>query len=150
MRTIRQKELTDIKVSDLMISSEKVAHVQINNPLEHALLVLVKSGYSAVPVLDTTYKLFGIISKTTILNQTLGLERFEIERLSEMNVHEVMNTDIPRLSKEDDLMSGLNAVINHPFVCVANEEGFFDGILTRRAILKHVRNNLYVMRETNS
>ncbi len=44
------KQLTDVLVSDLIISSEKVAHVQLNNPLEHALLVLVKSGYSAVPV----------------------------------------------------------------------------------------------------
>ncbi len=149
MCTIRQRELTDVKVSDLMIPSEKVAHVQKNNPLEHALLVLVKSGYSAVPVLDTSYKLFGIISKTIILNQTLGLERFEIEKLSDMRVHEVMNTDIPILSKGDHLMSGLNAVIDHPFVCVADEEGFFDGILTRRAILKHVRKDLYTVRETD-
>jgi len=60
------KQLTDIFVSDLMISSEKVAHVQINNPLEHALLVLVKSGYSAVPVLDASSKLVGTIGKTII------------------------------------------------------------------------------------
>ncbi len=53
MSMIREdKELKDLTVQDLMIPSEKVAHVQLNNPLEHALLVLVKSGYYAVPVLD--------------------------------------------------------------------------------------------------
>ncbi|MEC5426019.1 cyclic-di-AMP-binding protein CbpB [Virgibacillus sp. C22-A2] len=143
MSLTQDKKLTDIKVGDLMISSEKVAHVQVNNPLEHALLVLVKSGYSAVPVLDASYKLVGVVGKTIILNQILGLERFEIEKLSDMRVHEVMNTEIPCLSGEDSFMKGLNAIINHPFVCVADKEGYFDGILTRRAILKQLKRDIY-------
>ncbi len=51
MISIPKDEFQQILVKDLMISSEKVAHVQIGNSLEHALLVLVKSGYSAIPVL---------------------------------------------------------------------------------------------------
>lgn len=137
------KELTNIYVADLMISSEKVAHVQLNNPLEHALLVLVKSGYSAVPVLDASYKLVGTIGKTVILNQILGLEHFEVEKLADMQVHEVMNRDIVRLTKEDTMIDGLKAAINSNFVCVADEEGYFDGILTRRAILKQLKRDFY-------
>lgn len=143
MSLIQDKQLTDIVIEDLMISSEKVAHVQLNNPLEHALLVLVKSGYSAVPVLDASYKLVGTIGKTLILNEILGLERFETERLSEMRVHEVMNTDIPSLSRKDSFMNGLKAVINYPFVCVSDDQGYFDGILTRRAILKQMKRDFY-------
>lgn len=142
------KKITDISVADLMISSEKVAHVQINNPLEHALLVLVKSGYSAVPVLDSSYKLVGIVGKTVILNQILGLERFEVERLSDMRVEEVMKTDIPRLKSYNVFTDGLKAVINSPFVCVEDDDGYFDGILTRRAILKELKRDLY-MRKKN-
>jgi predicted transcriptional regulator len=137
------KKMTEIFVSDLMIASEKVAHVQLNNSLEHALLVLVKSGYSAVPVLDSSYKLVGTIGKTVILNQILGLERIEVEKLSEMVVHEVMKTGIPRIKPESTFMDGLNAVINSPFVCVADSEGYFDGILTRRALLKQLKKDLY-------
>lgn len=137
------KQLTHILVSDLMISSEKVAHVQINNPLEHALLVLVKSGYSAVPVLDASSKLVGTIGKTVILNQILGLERFEVEKLSHMTVQEVMKADIPLLTKDDTFTDGLKEVINTPFVCVVDEDGYFDGILTRRAILKELRRYIY-------
>ncbi|MDY0408048.1 cyclic-di-AMP-binding protein CbpB [Virgibacillus soli] len=135
--------IMNINVGDLMIPAEKVAHVQISNPLEHALLVLVKSGYSAVPVLDSSYKLKGIIGKSIIINQTLGLERFEFEKLSEMKVQEVMDEDIPTLSKEVSFIEGLKAVINTPFVCVTDQEGYFDGILTRRAILKFVRDDFY-------
>ena len=137
------KQITDIYVADLMISSEKVAHVQLSNSLEHALLVLVKSGYSAVPVLDTSYRLVGTIGKTVILNQILGLERIEVEKLSDIEVHEVMKQDIQRLTKEDTFMEGLKAVINSPFICVADNEGYFDGILTRRAILKHLKQEFY-------
>ena len=136
-------DLETITVADLMIPSEKVAHVQINNPLEHALLVLVKSGYSAVPVLDGQYKLVGTISKTMILNETLGLERFEVEQLSNRTVGEIMKKDIQRLKKEDSMIDGLKAVINVPFVCIADEQGFFDGILTRRAVLKQIKRDYY-------
>ncbi|SFB35417.1 CBS domain-containing protein [Lentibacillus halodurans] len=139
MSATQDKKLTDIVIGDLMISSEKVAHVQVNNPLEHALLILVKSGYSAVPVLDSSYKLVGTIGKTRILNTVLGLERFEMEKLSETPVHEAMNTDIPCLSKTDTFMEGLKVVINYPFVCIADDEGYFDGILTRRVILKQLK-----------
>src|SRR5699024_7074989 len=93
----KDKQLTDIYVADLMISSEKVAHVQLNNPLEHALLVLMKSGYSAVPVLDASYQFKGVIRKTAILNQTLGMERLEVEKLSDIVVSEVMDQDVPTI-----------------------------------------------------
>ncbi|KGX91572.1 hypothetical protein N781_03505 [Pontibacillus halophilus JSM 076056 = DSM 19796] len=143
MISIQSEELMNITVEDLMIPSEKVAHVQGGNPIEHALLVLVKSGYSAVPVLDPTYKLKGVISKTIIIDNMLGIERFELEKLSEIRVEEVMNEDIPCLNKTDSFSKGLDAVVDHPFVCVSDEDGYFDGILTRRAILKHLKRHLY-------
>lgn len=143
MSMIQDRQLVDITVAELMISSEKVAHVQLNNPLEHALLVLVKSGYSAVPVLDASYKLAGVIGKTVILNQILGLERFEIEKLSEMRVQEIMDHDVTTISKENNLLDGLNAIIDNNFICVVDEEGYFDGILTRRAILKQLKKEIY-------
>src|SRR5690625_1982435 len=137
------QQLTDVRISDLMIDSELVAHVQVNDPLEHALLVLVKSGYSAVPVLDEKFKLVGTISKTAILNEMLGLERFEVEKLANFIVRDVMKTDIPKLKKEDRLIDGLKAVINAPFVCIVDDEGYLDGILTRRNILKQLKRDYY-------
>ncbi|MFS0751999.1 cyclic-di-AMP-binding protein CbpB [Oceanobacillus sp. 1P07AA] len=144
MSTIQETQLSDLFISDYFVPSEKVAHVQLNNPLEHALLVLVKSGYAAVPVLDSSYKFVGIIGKTVILNETLGLEKFEMERLAEMKVEEVMNTDVPTLTRDHTILDGLNAVINHAFICIVDSEGYFDGILTRRAILKQVKKNIYI------
>ncbi|CDQ19927.1 cyclic-di-AMP-binding protein CbpB [Halobacillus karajensis] len=136
MISLEKEALRIPLVSELMIPSEKVAHVQIGNPLEHALLVLVKSGYSAVPVLDPTYQFQGVISKTKILEETLGIEEFELNRLSEMTVKEVMDNEVPCLQPGDNMIDAMHKLIDFPFVCVTNEEGEFDGIVTRRTILK--------------
>ncbi|MBA2174352.1 CBS domain-containing protein [Halobacillus locisalis] len=136
MVSIEKDKLTWPTLAELMIPSEKVAHVQIGNPLEHALLVLVKSGYSAVPVLDPTYKFQGVISKTKILEETLGIEEFELNRLSEIQVNEIMDADVPCLQPGNHMIDALHKLIDYPFVCVTNEDGEFDGIITRRSILK--------------
>lgn len=144
MSNMKQLSLLDITAATLMIPSEKVAHVQMNNPLEHALLILVKSGYSAVPVLDTTYKFKGTIGKNLILNHVLGLERFEMEKLAEVEVHDVMNQEIPCVNKQDDFLTCLKSVIDYPFICVVDQDGYFDGILTRRAILKELNKYIHI------
>lgn len=131
-------------IKDLIISSTKVAHVQLGNSLEHALLVLIKSGYSAIPVLDHQYHLHGLISTNMIMNKTLGLERFELEQMSEHTVDEVMDTKMPRLKDSDEFMKALEVSINHPFVCIVDDNQYFQGILTRKSILalayRHFRN----------
>lgn len=143
MVSVPSTEIQETIVGDLMIPGEKVAHVHYKNPLEHALLVLVKTGYSAVPVLDSNSHFQGIISKTMIIDRILGIERFEVEKLSELSVEEAMQKDIPTVTKEASFQVGLKLVINHPFVCVVNEDGLFEGILTRRVILKRLNRQLH-------
>ena len=78
------ENLLTTHLQKLMIPSEKVAHVQVGNSLEHALLVLTKSGYTAIPVLDPHYKLHGLISTPIIMESILGLERIEYEKAIKM------------------------------------------------------------------
>jgi CBS domain-containing protein len=58
-----------------------------------------------------------------------------------------MSEDIPQLTKEDTLMKGLNTLINHTFVCVQDKDGYFEGILTRRAILKQFKKDIYTSKK---
>lgn len=136
MISLQTDELLQTSIKDIIIPAEKVAHVLIGNPLEHALLVLIKTGYSAIPVLDASNKLHGLISKTLILDSVLGIERIELEKLEGRKVQEIMDTKIPRLQETDSFVKALDLMINHPFVCVVDQEGHFIGIMTRRAILK--------------
>lgn len=124
------------KISDIMIPSERVAHVQVGNSLEHALLVLTKSGYTAIPVLDPHYRLHGLISTPIIMESILGLERIEYEKLEQKRVEEVMNHSIQCLKVDASLQNTLELLVDNPFLCVENDNGVFIGILTRRAVLK--------------
>ncbi|WP_455675878.1 cyclic-di-AMP-binding protein CbpB [Pradoshia sp.] len=138
MLEIQKLDGFELAVKDFMISSERVAHVQKGNNLEHALLVLTRSGYTAIPVLDHTFKLQGLISTPKIMDVIMGLERIEFEKLEEMKVEDVMNADLPCLDVNDPLEEALELLIDHPFICVIEDNGTFAGILTRRQVLKQV------------
>lgn len=142
MYSFQKDVILNTNIEDLMVSSDKVAHVQVDNPLEHALLVLTKSGYSAVPVLDHSYRLKGLISTTMIMETVLGIQSFEMEKLSQLKVEDVMNSDIPTLKVNHDFMRALGLTINHPFVCIEDDDGLFKGILTRRSFIKLFTKNL--------
>ena len=132
----RDSEFFKMNILDLMIPSERVAHVQVGNSLEHALLVLTKSGYTAIPVLDPHYKLHGLISMPLIMESILGLERIEYEKLEHKTVQEVMNrNNIPRLKINASISDTIELLVDHPFLCVEDDEGFFEGIITRRSVL---------------
>jgi len=145
LQNIKDLSMLENEMKELIIPHEKVAHVQLGNPLEHALLVLIKSGYSAIPVLDSDYKLHGHISKALILDSLLGLERIELERLNDRKVEEVMDKKIPWIHKDATFQRALAMSINHPFICVLDDDRSFVGILTRRSILalinRHIQKN---------
>lgn len=150
MTSLENNQFVHMTIAQFLIPSDKVAHVQLGNYLDHALLVLTKTGYSAIPVLDTSYKLHGLISMTMIMDAILGLERIEFERLETMKVEEVMNKDIPRLLLDDDVLKGIELIVNHPFVCVENKDGYFAGIFTRREFLKRVNKQLRLWKYRNN
>jgi len=138
MISLHSGEYLESNIRQFMIPSERVAHVQVGNNLEHALLVLTKSGYTAIPVLDPYYKLHGLISTPIIMDSILGLERIEFEKLEEKRVEEVMNKEIPRLHVDSSVQDSIPLLIDHPFLCVENENGYFEGIFTRRTVLNEL------------
>lgn len=143
MISVNNRDFLFTPIVDYIISSEKVAHLQVGNNAEHALLVLTKTGYSALPVLDSKYHLKGLLGIGMITDSILGLERIEYERLANLKVDTIMQTDIPYIKTTDRFQKGLDLLINHTFLCVVEEDGTFAGILTRRVILKQFKKYIY-------
>ncbi|MCM3586255.1 CBS domain-containing protein [Mesobacillus maritimus] len=141
MFSLRSGGLLQLYTKELLIPSERVAHVQVGNSLEHALLVLTRSGYTAIPVLDPHYRLLGLISTPIIMDSILGIERIEFELLEQKKVEEVMNVEIPRVSIDSTLETAISYLVDHPFLCVEDDQGYFEGILTRRAVLIELEKN---------
>jgi len=143
MITVSSKDFLQIPILDFIISAEKVAHVQLGNNAEHALLVLTKTGYSSIPVLDVKYRLQGLISSQQITDEILGLEHIEYERLPALKVDEIMKKDIAVIHVNEKFQRGLDLLVDNPYLCVVDDEKTFLGILTRRVILKQMKKYLY-------
>lgn len=145
MISLSSKELLETSIKEYIIPSEKVAHVQVGNSLEHALLLLTRSGYSSIPVLDPSFRLHGLISSRLITDNILGLERFEFENLEERKVENVMSTDFSTISIDSTFKEAFNLLIDQPFLCVVSSGGHFEGIMTRRVVLKELKKHIYQM-----
>ncbi|HEY9571008.1 MAG TPA: cyclic-di-AMP-binding protein CbpB [Metalysinibacillus sp.] len=139
----RNRDLLNMGIQDFIISSEKVAHVQSMNNAEHALLVLTRTGYSAIPVLDMKYRLQGLLSMKMITESILGLEHIEFDKLSTIKVEDIMDTNVAVLKNTDTFQRALELVINNAFLCVVDEDNMFMGILTRRVVLKQLKKYVY-------
>lgn len=135
MTSIELITLQHEDIARMIIPAEDVACVHPAHAAEHALLVLIKSGYSAIPVLDSESKVVGTISKTLILDRILGLARIEFETLSTFVVEDVMNQSFGRVGQNESFMRTLQMSIDAPFICVEDADGKFSGLLTRHGIL---------------
>ncbi|MGJ9383329.1 cyclic-di-AMP-binding protein CbpB [Salipaludibacillus sp. CF4.18] len=147
LQNLEDGKILSHPIHTLILPAEEVAHVQPDNNLEHALLVLVKSGYTAIPVLDATFKLSGLISKAQILDSILGMERIELEKLDQWKVKDVMTTDIACVDEDISFERVLSYSINHPFVCIENEHKAFLGIIPRSKILAYLNGYFHEQRK---
>ncbi len=143
MISLPSKDFLETPIEEFVISSEKVAHVQLNNSAEHALLVLTKTGYSAIPVLDAKYRFYGLINAQRITDAILGMDHIEYEKLGDIRVKDIMQTDLPRIHLHERFQKALDLVIDQNFLCVIDDEEMFMGILTRRVVLKQLKKQLY-------
>ena len=147
MLSVTSNDFLNMQIEEFIIPSEKVAHVQVGNSAEHALLVLTKTGYSSIPVLDFKYRLMGLVSTQMITDSILGLEHIEYERLPDLKVDVVMESAVPKIHISEKFRKGLDLLINHPFLCVVDDEDTFLGILTRRVVLKQLKKHIYQIKE---
>lgn len=132
------------KIKTLLIDSEhalvkpaeEVAVVGLKNRLNHALLILTTDKYAVVPVLDDESKMRGLISMPTIMHAIMDIEDVHFEKLGDIEVREVMDTDYPYVYEDYELEDVLRMLVNHAFITVVDKEHFFRGIITRSEILK--------------
>lgn len=121
---------------EFMIDGEKIASVMEQNPLSHALLVLSKVKYAKIPVVDTENHFVGLIGLTDIVDEMFDLRSIDPENLNGKLVKDVMETGIPTLPKNFELEDLLHLMVDYSFIPVVDYEGHFEGIYTRREILK--------------
>jgi predicted transcriptional regulator len=73
-----------------------------------------------------------------IMNAIMGLDAIRFEALETLKVKDVMDTNVPIMDESDELEDVLRNLIDHSFLCLADEQGVFKGIVTRKEILSRV------------
>ena len=117
--------------------AENLAVLVDSHNVDHAILLLSQMTYSRVPVVTDQKKFVGTISLTDILSYQMQ---------HEIPDEEFMTTDIVHMVKKDDLTVGpdftltevLHKLVDESFLPVVDQENTFQGIITRKSILKAV------------
>lgn len=130
------KEYLNETIDDLIIKVDKVAFVHKDHTLEHALLVLTQSGYTAIPVLDYSNKIFGLVSTPLIMKAILEVEKINFSLLETIKVEQIITDKFSYCYEKASFIKVFPLLIDAPFLCVVNEKKEFVGILTRREVLK--------------
>ena len=135
------KKIQELLLEDrdkLFIDAEKVAILQEDHTLEHAMLVLTNVRYSLIPVLNKENKIVGLISLAMILQKITGVEQIHMNQLGKYKVREVMRTEFPIIHQDTQVEDVLNELVDESFICIGNEENEFVGIVTRKELLKRI------------
>ena len=135
------KRIQELLLEDrdkLFIDAEKVAILQEDHTLEHAMLVLTNVRYSLIPVLNKENKIVGLISLAMILHKITGVEQIHMNQLAKYKVREVMRTEFPIIHQDTQVEDVLNELVDESFICIGNEEDEFVGIVTRKELLKRI------------
>ena len=117
--------------------AENLAVLIDTHNADHAILLLSQMTYSRVTVVTDQKKFVGTISLTDILSYQMQ---------HEIPDEEFMTTDIVHMVKKDDLTVGpdftltevLHKLVDESFLPVVDQENTFQGIITRKSILKAV------------
>lgn len=138
--------MIDAAVTQLLLDDPKsyvipaavVANVTATNTLEHAFMVLSKVGYSRIPVLDADDHLQGMISLAAITDKLLHVPGAAVDQLSRYTVADAMLPVEHWVDDPKKLETILNYMVDEPFIPLLNQQHVFQGIITRREILKRV------------
>lgn len=121
-----------------VIPADIVANVTATNTLEHALMVLSKVGYTRIPVLSADDHLQGLLSLSAVTNSLLQVPGAAVDQLSTVTVADVMSPVEHYVDDPRKLEKILNLLVDEPFLPLVDDQMVFQGIITRREILKRV------------
>jgi len=129
---VLEKMETKVNHTAKKIFHKGVVGVQKNETIGKAISLMMKHGYSQLPVFDGE-QVVGCISEKTILNQvTVGKE---LSQLSQRLVEEIMEESPPRIDENAPLPLVSSLLHAYPAVLVT-KKGKVIGIITKADLFK--------------
>ncbi|WP_303973632.1 cyclic-di-AMP-binding protein CbpB [Streptococcus merionis] len=135
------KEFLRSQEDTFLTPAENLAVLIDTHNMDHAKLVLTHMAYSRVPVVTHEGKFVGTIGLTEITRYQLENELSD-EDLNQ-DISSIVKTDVAVVSDFYSLTQVMHDLIDQSFLPVVDQDGFFKGIITRKAILKAINSMLH-------
>ncbi|MCD7836645.1 MAG: CBS domain-containing protein [Lachnospiraceae bacterium] len=122
-----------------------VSYLRDNMTLRQGLEKLRRSGYSAIPVIDSEDRYVGVVSEGdflwNILANNESLDGITMKRTEYLTVRDIIqNGKIKAVCIDTNMEQLLEQAKNQNFVPVIDDRSVFIGIVTRRDIITYFMN----------
>ena len=117
--------------------AENLAVLIDSHNADHAILLLSQMTYTRVPVVTDEKEFVGTIGLRDILAYQMeqGLSQ---EVMADTDIVHMTKKDVAVVSPDYTLTDVLHKLVDESFLPVVDAEGIFQGIITRKSILKAV------------
>ena len=117
--------------------AENLAVLIDSHNADHAILLLSQMTYTRVPVMTDEKEFVGTIGLRDILAYQMeqGLSQ---ESMADTDIVHMTKKDVAVVEPDYSLTDVLHKLVDESFLPVVDAEGIFQGIITRKSILKAV------------
>ena len=117
--------------------AENLAVLIDSHNADHAILLLSQMTYTRVPVVTDEKEFVGTIGLRDILAYQMeqGLSQ---EAMADTDIVHMTKKDVAVVEPDYRLTDVLHKLVDESFLPVVDKDGFFQGIITRKSILKAV------------
>lgn len=131
-----------MNIASFLLPKVDVTYLYDNMTLRQGLEKLRRSGYTAVPVIDSEDRYVGVVSEGdflwNILERSGSLNGITVKELEEMSIREVLQMGKVRpVCIDTNMEELLGQAQNQNFVPVIDDRSVFIGIITRSDIIKY-------------
>ena len=117
--------------------AEKLAALIDSHNADHAILVLSQITYSRIPVVTYDRRFVGTIGLRDILAYQME-QGLTDEQMASTDIVHMTKKDVAVVAPAYNITEVLHKLVDEPFLPVVDDEGMFQGIITRKSILKAI------------
>ena len=110
--------------------------------VDHAVFLLCQISYSRIPVVTAERKFVGTISLTDILSYQLQ-HNIPEETFASMDIVDIAKKEVGIIGVDFNLTEVLHKLVDDSFLSVVDQAGIFQGIITRKSILKAINSLMH-------
>ena len=128
-----------MNIFGILVPKQMLTYLNADETLDVAVEELMKSGYTAVPVIDRDGVYLGVVSEGDFLRKVMECGR---DGLVEHTVKEIISEDkeafiITTVSKEEIM----EKILDRNFLSIVDDRKCFVGIITRKCIIEYLSNS---------